>query len=318
MADQLIIRSYQPGDESAITDLFQSVFGRPMSAAYWRWRFASNPTGETVIDLAWMNGQLVSHHAVSPVSVWIGQREHLSGLSMTIMTHPAYQGRGLFTALAERVYARTADRAMAMVWGFPNLMSHRGLVCYLDWEDIYEVPTFRRILHGNSTSMPRPSAHVTELESFDARFNHLWKEVRNEHRVITKRDLEYLDWRYGANPQHEYTVLGYLREDQLLGYAVCKVYRNDVDLVDLLSVEDTISLDLVYEVGRRALEKEARAINLWLNVSSSLHRELEKLGFRNGAPVTYFGARVLKPELDVEVVRDFRNWYLTMGDSDVY
>ena len=57
---------------------------------------------------------------------------------------------------------------------------------------------------------------------------------------------------------------------------------------------------------------------MWLNCTLSLHRELEKLGFYNAEPVTYFGARVLRPEVEQSMVSSFKNWYLTLGDSDVY
>ena len=219
--------------------------------------------------------------------------------------------------LAESVYGRMSSEGMAMVWGFPNIFSHRGFVRDLAWVDIHEVPTFRRVL-AEGKPMPEPSTHVRELVSFDAQFDQLWDEVKGRYRIVAKRESRYLSWRYGSNPEQRYSVLGYVQGDRLLGYAVYKRYQNDVDLVDILSVDDAVGLNLVYGVTQWAAREKAEAINMWLNFSLPLHRELEKLGFRNSEPITYFGARVLRSELDESDVCNFKNWYLTMGDSDVY
>ena len=145
--------------------------------------------------------------------------------------------------------------------------------------------------------MPEPSAHVMELPGFDTRFDQLWHEAKGRYRVLTRRDSRYLSWRYTAHPEQRYTVLGYVQGDRLLGYAVCKRYRSDVDLVDLLSLDDEVSLNLVYGVAQWAGRENAGALNLWLNVTLPLHLELEKLCFRNGEPITYFGARILRAEI---------------------
>lgn len=317
MAQELTVKSYQPRDEQAIVDLFKVVFGRSMSPAYWQWRFGNNPTGKILIDLAWSGDVLAGHYAVSPVVVSVDGREHLTALSMTTMTHPDYRGRGLFVTLSEGVYQRMTDEGLAMVWGFPNIYSHRGFVRDLAWVDIYEVPTFRRML-AEGKPMPEPSVQITELVTFDVRFDQLWDEVKDKARVWTKRDSRYLDWRYGQNPDNKYTTLGHMAEGWLLGYAIYKCYQNSIDLVDILYTNDAVGLDLIYGVAQRAKRENAIAINTWLNCALSLHRKLEKHGFCNSEPITYLGARVLRPELDASEVYSFRNWYLTMGDSDVY
>lgn len=317
MKTEISVQPYRPGNETEILELFREVFGQPMLEDYWQWRFGDNPTQQIVIDLAWHDDLLASHYAVSPVALHIDGEDMLSALSMTTMTHHDFRGRGLFPRLAESVYSRMAAKDMKMVWGFPNVLSHRGFVNYLNWSDISEVPTFRCVFSEGSP-LPKPSSHITALESFDSRFDQLWEHVKDEYPVLTKRDSNYLSWRYQRNPSNTYLLLGYLRDDQVLGYAVYKHYQQDVDLVDLLYVDDDIGLDLVLGVAHRAQHRGAQAINMWLNFTLPLHRKLEKLGFRNCEPITYFGARVLDAGLKQSKVCDYKNWYLTMGDSDVY
>lgn len=48
-----------------------------------------------------------------------------------------------------------------------------------------------------------------------------------------------------------------------------------------------------------------------------MHHALEKMGFQPEGAVTYLGGLALQPEFG-DTLYDFRNWYFTMGDSDVF
>jgi hypothetical protein len=57
---------------------------------------------------------------------------------------------------------------------------------------------------------------------------------------------------------------------------------------------------------------------MWLNVHLPLHRELEKHGFANNGPITYLGGKLLLPISGERDIYEYQNWYITMGDSDVF
>ncbi|MFI5212927.1 MAG: GNAT family N-acetyltransferase [Gemmatimonadales bacterium] len=318
MSGALSIRPYQPGDEAKILALFQEAFGKPMSEAYWRWRFADNPMRTFLIDLMWDGDVLAGHYAVSPVMLQVGTREVPTALSMTTMTHPAYQGRGIFVKLARSLYERMAGSGFAMVWGYPNFQSHRGFVRDLAWEDIYEIPNLRLDV-GDPRRLPAPSDSVIPLDGFDHRFDELWARLRARDALMTRRDRAYLDWRYIRNPLHRYAVLGHVTAGRLDGYAVYKQFERALDLVDLVVDGDAgVGADLAAGVAGRAVVLGLEQVNAWLNLTHPLHPALEKLGFVNAGPVTYFGARVLSEAVSAAEARDFRRWYFTMGDSDVF
>jgi hypothetical protein len=316
-AQNINVRSYRPGDEHLIVALFNEAFGRELSIPYWMWRFRVNPAFEVMINLAWDGDKLASHYAVSPTRLLVFGRECLTGLSIATMTHPDYRGCGLFVQLAKDLYRQMKEKGMVMVWGFPNRVVHRSRVNDLLWTDVYEVPTFQKIL-SNGRLMPEPSSSVRVLKGFDDRFDMLWDRVKDSHKIITMRNGAYLDWRYKRNPINDYTIFGYLENENLRGYAVCKLFMRDVDLVDILSDDDAVGCELVSTALKWAEQKRANRINMWLNVHLPLHQELEKYGFINGEPITYLGARLLTPELEEREIYDYRNWYITMGDSDVY
>jgi hypothetical protein len=318
MTFNLETRTFQLGDEVHVLELFRQSYGRDLSGPYWAWRFRDNPAGPGIIYLSWDGGALAAHYAVSPVVLRVSGRDFLGALSGTTMTHPGYRGLKLFPRLARTTYNHMTQAGMAMVWGFPNLFSHRGLIRDLNWVDIYEVPALRLPLTPG-LSLPAPAGKVVELEQFDGRFDHLWGWVKDDYSVIAQRDQKHLQWRYAHHPGGQYRILAYVDAKDVLGYAVLKRFHTELQVVDLLTSQDiNVGLHLISRAAQIAVENSALALSLWLNVTHPLHHTLEKLGFRNGEPVTYFGGLVLQPDLPEASLYDFRQWYLTMGDSDVF
>lgn len=314
----LNVQTYKAGDETAITALFRTTYGRNMDHAWWQWRFRDNLAGPSVIQLAWDDPILAGHYAVVQTTLSVDGIEVSSGLDVTTMTHPDYRGKGLFRTLARAAFERSAESGMAIVWGFPNRNSHRGYVQNLGWLDVWEIPTFRWSL-PETLALPISSCALAEVDSFDERFDALWEAVKLSHRVMVQRDHKYLTWRYIANPMEQYRILISQDTSGLLGYAVFKRYNNELQVVDLLTKDDMeIGRQLVLEVARIARQESLDAVSLWLNVTNPLHRVLERLGFENDSPITYFAGLILRPDTLDERVYDYRNWHLTMGDSDVY
>ncbi len=320
MEKNLQSKSYQEGDEAHIVRLFQLVFGRPMTLDYWHWRFRDNPAGRPQVELAWDGEILAGHYAVSPVWLSVKGQKLQSALSMTTMTHPDYRGLGLFTSLATTLYGRMADSGYDLVWGFPNAFSHRGFCRDLQWGDIYEIPTFSLPLEAVKRT-PDVPAQISESDRFDEGFNDLWESLRDRYAVIVRRDQSYLDWRYTKNPEHHYAVLTWKEAGRVLGYATCKPYQDCLDVVDFLTFpEPNIARGLLAAIIAKAksMAPPATKITMWLPLHDPVHQELEKWGFKNTEPVTYFGCRPLGKGADKELWFEWRNWYFTMGDSDVY
>jgi hypothetical protein len=319
MNDTLQIRSYQAGDEVHILDLFRCSYGYDLREDYWIWRFKNNPAGPGIIDMTWNGATPAAHYAVTLAVMRIHGGDWLTGLSGTTMAHPDYRGCGLFQILARSMYTRMAAMGVAMVWGFPNAQSHRGFVRGLNWADIYKVPMFRLPLTLRAPVLSVPP-QVAEITVVDERFDRLWACVRDDYAVIARRDRAHLQWRYLDNPAERYHVIAYEDGGEVLGYAVLKRYRAEWQVIDLLAIKESTEVGegLIAFVVQRAVSEGAEAISLWLNLTHPLYHALEKIGFRPDVPITYLGGLALQPELDTRLLYDYRQWYLTMGDSDVF
>jgi GNAT superfamily N-acetyltransferase len=323
MTAELDIRPYQPGDEEHIRELFRLSFGRELPEARWKWRYRDSPSGPAWIQLAWHGDTLVGHRAQTPVTLRFRRRDFCVGVAGGVMTHPLYRSQGIYAGITVVQLAWEAEAGVALSLGFPNSLSHRVMIDRNEFRDIYEIPVFRLSLPASSAPVEggdhTASRQIVELAAFDERFDRLWERVRDDYTLITRRDRRHLQWRYTDNPTAQYRILACEEGGELLGYAVCKRYEQELQLVDLLTVPDVqVGIQLVKQASQIALDDGATALSLWLNVSHPLHRRLEKLGFRNGEPITYVLGKLLRPELPEELVFNWRNWYMTMGDSDVY
>ncbi len=96
-------------------------------------------------------------------------------------------------------------------------------------------------------------------------------------------------------------------------------YGDELQIVDLMIGKEAVDVgeNLITYLIVQALKENASSVSLWINVTHPLHHALEKIGFRPEGPVTYLGGLVLNPATDKSFY-DFRRWYFSMSDSDVF
>lgn len=308
------LRSYLPGDEIAICELFQQSYGRQMPLEYWRWRYAENPHGSVWIELAWDGERLAAHYAVSPTRLQVGNEIFPAALSMTTMTHPNYRGRGLFPKLAERLYGRLERAGFCAIFGFPNTLSHRGFNTSLGWRDIYEVPSL--ILSLENAKASKLISNIQIFDSLDARFDRFGEHLR-ERGIQTIRNSETLDWRFLRCPINRYRIAALTDGGDLRGYAVVKSYESrSLDIVDIQATDSDSGGELLDWAASVAAIEHLPLVSTWVLPNNMLRLEAESRGFQASAPVTYFGARALMET--PKSIDQWRNWNLLMAESDVY
>lgn len=312
------LRSYQPGDEKQIMELFQICFGKSLSPAYWIWRFSENPEGKMMIMLQWDSEKLVGHYAVSPIRMTVEGDEILTALSMTTMTHPDYAGKGIFTELAEALYYEEKKKnQLAAVWGFPNNNSHYGFIKNLQWQNLEQIPVFS-IETDRIKDVPED---ISIGNSFSEK--HIASASSNNFMVAIKRDAAYLNWRYRDNPTNKY-LLFEGTFGGLTSYAVAKMFtsfsdqsKTEIDIVEWETPSDiSIQQQFLSAIKKHFFSASLSRMNMWLPLNDPRHIQLEKFGFRNLGPITYSGIRLLDPAMKAMQVSN--NWHYNLGYSDIY
>lgn len=87
---------------------------------YW---YKENPVGEVVSYSAFDQGRMVAHYACIPTQMKIDNRVVNGVLSMAVVTHPDYRGKGLFKILAQKTYDKAKELGYEFVVGVANANS---------------------------------------------------------------------------------------------------------------------------------------------------------------------------------------------------
>jgi hypothetical protein len=306
---EFLTRETYERDLDQTLDLFAQAFGRPIPREFLVWRYLDNPAGGPEVCVAREEGAIIGSYSVSPVWLDCAGEARPTALSMTTMTHPAHNGKGIFKTLATSLYDRLAA-GYDLVWGFPNFNSHFAFANRLAWKDIYEVPTLVLGLRDAAIDAPAPER--------DDAFECDYRQARRAESIAVRKDRDYLRWRYGRNPINRYQTFVVKEGDEVASFAIVKTFGDGLDLVDLQAASDEQADLLVRQVIQHAKAAGLASIATWCPVHASSHKVFEKLGFENRAPITYFGARALRAGQGAPDWYDRRNWYIQMGDSDVY
>lgn len=127
-----------PEHLAAYADLLGRVFGpapkfTPEAIA---WRYRDNPAGQVVGVDAWDGTRLAAHYVTCPTEAMVEARPTKGLLSLNTATDPDYQGRGLFTRLAEATYAAGAEAGYGFVIGVANANSTPGFLRRLGFQHV--------------------------------------------------------------------------------------------------------------------------------------------------------------------------------------
>lgn len=303
-----------------LQELFAAAFGRSVPAGLLEWRYLHNPVGD-ILDLVARlpDDSLAASYSVAPVAMTFRGQALKSGISMTTMTAPDYAGRGLFTKLAAMLYEQMLARDYDLVWGFPNANSHPGFVSKLQWRDVYEIPTMSLDLEKvNVARLPADAREVRLDSGLELDYSGITRSGSDQLMVLRSRD--YLRWRYANHPENDYSVYCVAGGEQVSSYCITKVYQASViDIVDLIVASREEMLLLLGKVIDVARKSAIKRIDCWAPRHHFCHSVYEKVGFRLQAPITYLGVRMLSAKHAAwGDVCNYSNWYLQMGDSDVF
>jgi hypothetical protein len=316
------IRDYKNGDEHQIKELFEFVFKQKYSLDLWTWRFLNNPAGQKKIKLMWEDDLLIGQYAVSPVNIEINGQLFNSALSLGTMTHPNFEGKGVFKNLAKALYSDLQKNGCIGVWGFPNNNSHGGFINSLAWKNLgvqhsLEIKTNK--LSSNDKILN--NFNEFKIEKFELQHEEFINNLVDKNSIIrVAKSKDYLNWRYTEKPEvNYYKYYGEVEGNKFL--VVCKVYFNNQSSTNYLnilelhvenySIINSLLANIVSNIGVEILN-----INIWKSLYSAEHLKLERIGFVLSNPQTYAG--ILPLTENVEILTDFRNWNLNMGDSDVF
>lgn len=116
--------------------LFQACFPgvNHLDPTYLHWLYVMNPSGSVIGMDAFHGDRLAAHYACIPVEIEFKGQPVRAMLSLNTATHPDFQGKGLFTQLAERTYELGHSQGMFAVYGVANANSTPGFLRKLGFQ----------------------------------------------------------------------------------------------------------------------------------------------------------------------------------------
>jgi GNAT superfamily N-acetyltransferase len=314
------IKNYKIGDEVKILDLFEVVFRQKLKLENWLWRFRENPAGKHLIKLMWDDDELIGHYAVSPLFMNVEGVDVLTALSLTTMTHPDYQGKGIFSKLSMALYNDLEQNYNCKaIWGFPNNNSHYGFVKKLEWKNLVMIHTLTLDL---KVLEPKGIEYSSKLIT---RFNTSQEKIISENikrfsSIFVKHSVAYLNWRFIDKPNSQYKCYEF-NSNLYNSIIVVKPYNIKNSNKYILNIISCFADNYAYIHDYIAhilndFDFEFEKVTIWKSLWSSDHLSLEKQNFIPELPQTYLATRV--HESMPKSFSDFRNWHISMSDSDVF
>jgi hypothetical protein len=179
---------------------------------------------------------------------------------------------------------------------------------------------FTHVLHRRPSP---PGVTITQVAKFDQRVDSFWERISRNYPVIIVRNQSYLNWRFVRRPDAKYTLLAATRGDNLVGYIVLRVIEKfGIQcgyLTDFL-VEGRSSSLLRYLIYKTIayLRNERTEFIICLATMQFFRQTLYRMGFIPWwLKPKYFYPCLALPDPELQVFRDSRQWYLTMGDGDL-
>jgi len=294
--------------------LFIQSFNRDIPTEYFDWRYFDNNHEQILFAIEIENHKAVASYSAFPVDLILNGKKCRTAMSMTTMTHPDWRGKGLFKKLATELYSQAGLQQIAAVWGFPNTSSHSAFNAKLGWTDVYEIPTLTLDLHNVDSGKLLMNAEILRDDTFSMNY----PDMPNDGFIRVHRTQSYLFWRYAKNPVNNYQNFVLLQDGKVSSYIVTKSYGDGIDLVDIQTANSQEARVLLEHIVKLNFTNGVNRISCWAPPHHSVHAVLERLGFENTAPITYFGGRELIPSAMPSDWLNYKSWYIQMGDSDVY
>lgn len=116
--------------------LFQGCFPNAahLDEGYLHWLYEANPVGQVIGMDAFFGDRLVAHYACIPTEIELSGYPVRAMLSLNTATHPDFQGKGLFTQLADNTYQLGHSLGVTVVFGVANANSTPGFVRKLGFQ----------------------------------------------------------------------------------------------------------------------------------------------------------------------------------------
>lgn len=340
------IRAYKPGDEMALTPLFQRVYGRAISLSQWQWKVKGMPS---IVENVWVveaAGALVGQYAVMPVPVWMKGQVCQAMVGVDAMVDPAYRRQGVWTALVQHAHQAWAEGGVPYAIGLPN-EQWGSRIQVLGWQALFPLQWLSRPLRPEAhlarrlkwhrlrqahfitaawnrywaqRSMPDTAVSVQAVTSAGPLFDQLWQKVQTHTPFATVRDSTWVQWRFLDAPLLNYQVLLAMREGTATGYGAYRLHREGNRLIgfigDLMVIDTGSFTTLLHNIIHRLLAAGADSVVTQAVPGTASYPLWRQAGFAPRQAAFTVRMVPLADNLPLDEIRQPHYWFMSGADFD--
>lgn len=345
MADSYSVTALDPrSDRWQLVSLWNRNWLAPPPETRWDWLYRSGAgRGFLLHDAA---DGCVGACGLMPRTIRVGGTDVRAGVAADLSVDQAHRSVGPALKL-ERALARAADESgLRLIYAFPNRRSepiferigYRRLGPFERWSlplrseryvhAVLPAPWLARaaafiVDAGLRASMRRrfsvapADTRFVEVTAYDERFDALWQRVAATRPLLGQRDANYLNWRFGSDPEGGFRTLAACGPGgEINAYLTYRRRGDAVNIVDCL-YEDAIQWRCTVAAFVRQMRSEHAAIvSFWFLGPREPLEILHGLGFwlRDASRSVF--VRVPPAPSPVAVSLDRNDWWLTVADAD--
>lgn len=312
------VRKYRNGDEEGILKLSKTVFPLfQFPKKDWVWRHGSYNHGIFIAEDE--KEKIVGHWAYIDKKLSLNNKLYNSGLTLAAMVHPQFQGKKIFSRIAEAMLSEANKNHLDILYGFPNdtsLKIHTKKLGfnYIKSYNIFEKRTDNNIIK-NEDAIKYKIIFRKEIINF---------QDSNATNIHVFKDKAYLTWRYFGEQSVKYYYYDVYESNKYLGYLVFKRYDTSLEkhchLVDSqISVSD-ITHNLIqyiyYFWCKLAIQKHADYISTWPQSLGTIEdRIIERFQFtKDMSKVFHLTVKNITKNDDL----NNKSWDIKMGDTEIF
>jgi predicted N-acetyltransferase YhbS len=223
-------RSYEPSDEASTLRLLRRALGETpatrRTSDFWRWKHFENPFGESFLRVACdADGEVVGLRAFMRWQLDVDGRRVPAVQAVDTATDPAYRRRGVFSELTRQSVEEVRRAGISIIFNTPNATSRPGYQ-KLGWHDVGTVTPLVlvanrarfavRILASGLGIRSHDDGPRTRSDGTGSASRVLTEDpgslvelvrganAESEGKLVTRRSLDYLRWRYALHPNLAY------------------------------------------------------------------------------------------------------------------
>ncbi len=316
----MIFREATATDIPEIVEVLKVSLGEqdlPLSEEIWNYKHNINPFGRSLVLVAEENGIIAG---VRAFMCWKWQslnKSYSTYRAVDTATHPNYQGQGIFKKLTLKAIELAKQQGGQFIFNTPNEQSMPGYL-KMGWATVNKL---RVALKPAYTSFWK--FYKTDISYFVSNNSNekdlqllckLWNsKLEIGQGLFTPKSVEYLQWRYQANPLQQYEIFidtgiymaGYVKKRR--GFKELRIVECIFDDKDINKKKINSLINLwCSKFGIQVISYSPAVLNLTLTLVNS------KIG-----PVLTLRALNLSNN-EFNTFKKMNNWNYSLGDLELF